>query len=155
MPAKLSTTLKNIEKKVKNNVNSNLITEFYNYLASIDTSESYQNGLLKVIIRYVEYLGPDTTFHQIINKEQIIKFLDHKRKTEEEDPDKKWITTWNDYLWRIKYFYRWLYNAKEKGIDIIIDSWTRPSFINIKMKRTKRLSPTLRQKSRIKMNYFP
>ena len=156
MPAKLSTTLKNIEKKVKNNVNSNLITEFYNYLASIDTSESYQNGLLKVIIRYAEYLGPETTFYQIINKEQIIKFLDLKRKTEDADPDKKWITTWNDYLWRIKYFYRWLYNAKEKGIDIkSIDSWTRPSFINIKMKRTKRLSPTLRQKSRIKMNYFP
>jgi integrase/recombinase XerD len=144
MPAKLSTTLKNIEKKVHNTINRDLITNFYNYLASIDTSESYQNGLLKVIIRYAEYLGPDTTFYQIINKEQIIKFLDLKRKTEDNDPDKKWITTWNDYLWRIKYFYRWLYNAKEKGIDIkSIDRWTTPSFIDIKMKRTKRLSPYL------------
>jgi hypothetical protein len=50
----------------------------------------------------------------------------------------------NDYLWRIKYFYRWLYNAKEKGIDIkSIGSWTTPTFIDIKMKRTKRLSPYL------------
>jgi integrase/recombinase XerD len=67
-----------------------------------------------------------------------------KRKTEDIDPDKKWITTWNDYLWRIKYFYRWLHNAKEKGVNVnSFDSWVTPSFINIKMKRTKRLSPYL------------
>lgn len=67
-----------------------------------------------------------------------------KRKTDSEDPDKKWITTWNDYLWRIKYFYRWLYNAKDKGTDVkSYDSWITPSFINIKAKRTKRLSPYL------------
>jgi len=30
-----------------NTTNRGLITEFYNYLASIDTSESYQNGLKK------------------------------------------------------------------------------------------------------------
>jgi integrase/recombinase XerD len=35
-----------------------------------------------------------------------LQFLDLKRKTEDKDPDKKWITTWNDYLWRLKYFYR-------------------------------------------------
>ncbi len=144
MPAKLATTIKNIEKKVHNNINRNLITDFYNYLTSIDTSETYQNGLLKVIIRFVEHFGPDVTFYQVMDKEQILKFLDMKKKTEEEDPDKKWITTWNDYLWRIKYFYRWLHNAKEKGVNAkSIDRWVTPHFINIKMKRTKRLSPYL------------
>jgi integrase/recombinase XerD len=144
MPAKLATTIKNIEKKVHNNTNRGLIAEFYNYLTSIDTSESYQNGLLKVIIRFAEYLGPNVTFYQIQNKEQILKFLDLKKKIEPEDPDKKWITTWNDYLWRIKYFYRWLDNSKEKGVKgRSLDSWITPSFINIKMKRTKRLSPYL------------
>jgi integrase/recombinase XerD len=79
-----------------------------------------------------------------MDKEKILKFLDLKRKTEDIDPDKKWITTWNDYLWRIKYFYRWLHNAKEKGVNAnSFDSWVTPSFINIKMKRTKRLSPYL------------
>ncbi len=54
------------------------------------------------------------------------------------------VTTWNDYLWRIKYFYRWLYNAKEKGINAkSYESWTTPAFIDIKMRRTKRLSPYL------------
>ena len=80
------------------------------------------------------------TFYQIQNKEQIIKYLDLKRKIVEEDPDKKWITTWNDYLWRLKYFYRWLYNAKEKGLNSkSYDSWITPSFINIKVKENKKI----------------
>jgi len=142
LPAKLSTTVGNIDTKVKNQVNRELIKEFYIYLKNLDTSENYQNDLLKVIIRYAQYLGPDLTFYQIQDKEEIIKYLDSKRKTSEEDFDKKWITTWNDYLWRLKYFYRWLYNAKEKGLNAkSYDSWTTPSFINIKSKRTKRLSP--------------
>ncbi|MGN6560698.1 MAG: hypothetical protein ACTHJ2_09260, partial [Candidatus Nitrosocosmicus sp.] len=142
MPAKLTTTIANIDSKVNNEVNRDLIKEFYNYLKNIDTSDNYQNGLLKVIIRYAEHLGQETTFYQIQDKEQIIKYLDSKRKTVEEDPDKKWIITWNDYLWRLKYFYRWLYNAKEKGLNAkSYESWTTPSFINIKAKRTKRLSP--------------
>jgi integrase/recombinase XerD len=143
LPAKLTTTITNVEKKVRNQVNRQLIQEFFDYLTiTIDTSENYQNGLLKVLIRYAEYLGPEVSFYQIQEKQQVLKFLDSKRKMEKEDPDKKWITTWNDYLWRIKYFFRWLYNAKEKGLDAeSYDSGVTPSFINIKMKLTKRLSP--------------
>ncbi len=144
LPAKLTTTINNIEKKVKNQVNRQLIEEFYYYLTTKDTSENYQNGLLKVLVRYAEYLGSDVTFYQIQEKQQILRFLDSKRKMEKEDPDKKWITTWNDYLWRLKYFFRWLYNAREKGLDAeSCDSWVTPSFINIRMKLTKRLSPYL------------
>ena len=86
MPAKLTTTIvTNIDKKVNNQINRELIREFYNYLKNIDTSENYQNGLFKVIIRYAEYLGSDVTFYQNQDKEQIIQFLDLKRKTVEDD----------------------------------------------------------------------
>lgn len=69
-------------------------------------------------------------------------------KTDLLDPDKRWITTWNDYLLRIKYFFRWLYNNKIKS-DKANDSnlffssaeWETPAFGNIRTKRTKRLSP--------------
>lgn len=88
-----------------------VIHEFYRYLKKIDTSENYQKGMLKVIIRFAEYLGPDTPSEQIQTKEQVLQFLDLKRKDDSEDQDKKWITTWNDYLCRLKYFYRWLYKA--------------------------------------------
>jgi hypothetical protein len=42
----------------------------------------------------------------------MIELLDTKMNSEERDPDKKWIRSWNDYLQRIKYFFRWLYNEK-------------------------------------------
>ena len=93
MPAKLTTTVNNIEIKVANITNRNLITEFYNYLTNIDTSENYQNGLLKVIIRYAEHLGPNVTFNKMKDKKEIMKFLDLKKKIEGEDPDKKRIRT--------------------------------------------------------------
>lgn len=84
MPAKLKTTLENIDKKVNNEENNKTIHDFYRYLKSIDTSENYQNGLLKVMIRFAEYLGP-VTFSKIQCKEEIIQFLDLKRKDEDED----------------------------------------------------------------------
>jgi len=144
LPAKLTTTIKNIEIKVENETNRHLISEFYAYLTSIDTSENYQNGLIKVLIRFAEHLGGNTTFFEVQDKEKILQFLDLRKKQDIEDPDKKWITTWNDYLWRIKYFYRWLYNAKDKGVNAkSYDTWITPSFIDIKMKITKRLSPYL------------
>jgi len=68
LPAKLTTTIANIDIKVKNQVNRQIVKEFYNYLQSIDTSESYQNGLIKVLIRYTEHIGEDITFYQIQNK---------------------------------------------------------------------------------------
>jgi integrase/recombinase XerD len=64
LPAKLTTTINNIDIKVKNQVNRGLVKEFFTYLKNIDTSESYQNGLIKVITRYAEYIGKDVSFYQ-------------------------------------------------------------------------------------------
>jgi integrase/recombinase XerD len=47
-------------------------------------------------------------------RKQVIAFLNTKLRNKEEDPDERWITTWNDYLWLLKMFYRWLYNFKIK-----------------------------------------
>jgi len=63
---------------------------------------------------FAKFLGPGVTFYDIKRRENIIAFLDTKIKSIEEDPDKKWITTSNDYLNDIKYFFRWLYNNKKK-----------------------------------------
>ena len=72
MPAKLDTTIKNIDIKVENETNRQLIREFYEYLTSIDTSDNYQNGLIKVLIRFAEYLGKNTTFYQLKDKKNTI-----------------------------------------------------------------------------------
>jgi hypothetical protein len=85
LPANLATTITNIEKKIKNQVNRIIVKEFFTFLKNQGISENYQNGLFKVLIRYAEYLGSDVTFYQNQDKEQIIKYLDLKRKTVEDD----------------------------------------------------------------------
>jgi len=64
---------------------------------------------------FAKFLTESKTFYDVKNSETIVAFLDTRRKNKEEDPEQKWITTWNDYPWRLKMFYRWLYNVKIKG----------------------------------------
>ena len=145
MPVKLSTTIGSISS-IPNPTNSTLIQEFYEYMKSIGTSENYQNGNLKIMIYFARSLGPATDLHSIQKKEQVVSFLDTRIKGPEIDPDKRWIRTWNDYLQRIKYFFRWLYNKREpevKGLEALPQSdWITPSFVQITEKRNKRKLPT-------------
>src|SRR5918911_4599245 len=146
MPAKLSTTIGSISS-IPNPVNSTLVHEFYQYMRSIGTSENYQNVNLKIMIYFGRFLGSTTDFYSIQKKEKILAFLDTRIKDTEIDPDKRWIRTWNDYLQRLKYFFRWLYNKREreiKELEVLPQSeWITPSFIQITEKRTKRISPYL------------
>jgi integrase/recombinase XerD len=150
MPVRLSTTVSKIAS-LPNAVNAALMSEFYHYMKNNGASESHTNNSLKTNMAYAIFLGPDVTFYDVKRKEEIIAFLDTKIKSIEEDPDRKWITTWNDYLNDIKYFFRWLYNTKKKtdneykeNEEIASSSdWETPSFARIKKKKTKRLSPYL------------
>ena len=144
MTVRLTTTISNIEKIVSNEENVQTILRFFAFMKKIGTSERYQNNNLKAIIAYSKFVGPSVPFHQIKSRSQIISFLDTKIKTTEEDPDKRWITTWNDYLGRIKYFFRWLHNYEQKRFDDFqFSDWETPDFVRIKKKKTKRISPYL------------
>jgi hypothetical protein len=114
MTVRLSTTLGNLESSISNEEDMKTIQQFFDFMKRIGTSERYQNNNLKAIINFNKFLGPSITLHQVKSKVQITSFLDSKIKSIEEDPDKRWITTWNDYLGRIKYFYRWIHNYNEK-----------------------------------------
>jgi integrase/recombinase XerD len=146
MPVKLSTTIKNIAS-IPNPTNTILAHDFSEYMKSIGLSEHFQNGNLKIVIYFAKHIGPDLDFYSISRKEQILAFLNTRIKDSAADPDKRWIRTWNDYLQRIKYFFRWLLNYKQKaskGEEILPNSdWITPAFAQIKEKRTKRLSPYL------------
>lgn len=143
---KLSTVLRHLDS-IPNNVNAQAVKEFYGYLKEIGTSENYQNQNLKQLIGFARYLGKQKIFYDIRFKEEIVSFLNTKTKDTTIDPDKKWITTWNDYLWRIKYFFRWFQNykiVKEKGQEPKNTSdWVTPTYVSIKKKRSKRISPYL------------
>ena len=110
-----------------------LITRFYEFMKRSGTSESYQKNNLKTIIYYGRFLGNSISFNEVKNKTQIISFLDTKFKTTEEDPDKRWITTCNDYLGRIKYFFRWMHNHLNKEFEEVqFSDWETPGFVTIK-----------------------
>jgi integrase/recombinase XerD len=144
MPAKLTTTLSKIPP-VPNKTTAAIIEEFRAYMKARGSSGQHQNNNLKVAIAYTNFLGSDTTFFDVQQISHIAAFLDTKVKSLKQDPEKKWITTYNHYLRRIKLFYRQLYNQRGKD-DIGEDpdamaDWETPSFARIREKRTKRLSP--------------
>jgi len=70
------------------------------------TSERHQNNNLKAVIAFAKFIAFDTSIYQISTKVQVTGFLDTKIKVDCEVPEKRWITTWNDYLVRIKHFFR-------------------------------------------------
>src|SRR6478752_5670572 len=105
------------------------------------TSERHQNNNLKAILAFSNYYG-QTRLNDINKKEDVLSFLQSKIKDREYDPEQKWITTYNDYLHRIKHFYMWLYNGTESSMETSMDLWKTPSFLEpLKPKKTKRLSP--------------
>jgi integrase/recombinase XerD len=138
MPMKLSTTINTITS-IPNSTNAELLSEFHQYMKANGTSESYQNGNLKIMIYFAKFSGPSVELYSLNKKEHILAFLDTKIKDSVADPDKRWIRTWNDYLQRIKYFIRWLWNCKQRennGFEILPNSdWITPVFAQIKEKR--------------------
>ena len=107
-------------------------------IASRGCSEKNQNNNLKAIIAFANFIGPDS-FYDIHSREQIVSFLDTKIKNTEQDPEEKWITTWNDYLNRIKLFFRWLTNRQNKDpFNSGKSDWKTPDFVQIKEKKSKR-----------------
>jgi hypothetical protein len=80
VPVKLSTTLHNVEKNISNPVNRELFFNFYEYLKRIDTSENFQNGLLKAILNFCEFVGLRNNLLETSEKQLILRFLDSKRE---------------------------------------------------------------------------
>ena len=136
MPFKLNTLIKKIDL-IANLNNRQTVTEFLQYMENRDCSVNHQINNLKVILSFAHYLGEDYSFKDVNKKEQILEFLDTKKKDLNEDVDKKWITTWNYYLNRIKLFYRWLYNIhKCQTIEVQQEEMETPEFLRIRTKKT-------------------
>jgi integrase/recombinase XerD len=73
MPVRLTTTIANISS-IPNPTNRTLLNEFNQYMKSIGTSDSYQNGNLKIMIYFAKWLGPDISFYDIRKKDQNLLF---------------------------------------------------------------------------------
>jgi integrase/recombinase XerD len=135
---KLSTTIGKIQA-VPNSVNREIIYHFLAYMKNNDSSEHHKNNNLKVVIGFANYVGKLNSFYDVKRKEQVLEFLNTKVKSYE-DPDKRWITTWNNYLTRIRLFYRWLHNQSNNTEH---ENWQTPEFVRIKTRKSNRISPYL------------
>jgi integrase/recombinase XerD len=133
MIAKLSKNINKIQY-LPNSSNSKIISDLLSYMKGNGSSERHQNNHLHVMIEYAIFLGPNTIFYNSNRKEQILSFLDRKIEDSVIDPEKRWITSWNHYLVRIKLFFRWFYN-KDKEIEK--DYWETPDFLRIKIKKSR------------------
>ena len=130
MPTKLATTVKKINL-VPNRKNSDIIRKFYEFMKSNGVSERHQNNKLKAVLNFADFVGEKVSFTEINKSEEILSFLNTKIRSEEDDPEKKSITTWNDYLHRIKHFLRWLHNMGtfQSGVVIPMEDCKYPSYI--------------------------
>jgi integrase/recombinase XerD len=127
---------------VPNVSNREVIKVFNDYLMSNDLSVHHINNSLKAAISFANYLGTEQSFYDITTKQQVISFLDTKRKSEGSDPEMKWITTWNHYLNRLRSFFRWFHNRYVKKYSESIGEieWETPDIVKIKTKKSKRIS---------------
>lgn len=147
MSIKIDTLLSKINS-LTNKENVSIMTDFYQYMMERGSSENHIINNLKVVFDYVKFLY-NTSLYDVKRKDQVILFLNTKIKDVKLDPDKKWITTWNHYLNRIKLFFRWLHNYHAiKNQDLLseekpTEDWYTPEFVRIKQKQTKRLSSYL------------
>ena len=108
---------------------------------SNDLSVHHINNSLKAAISFANYLGTEKSFYDITTKQQVISFLDIKRKSEDSDPEMKWITTWNHYLNRIRFLFRWFHNRYLSYPEVIGEAdWETPDVVRIKNKKSKRFS---------------
>ena len=80
MPTKLKDTLEKV-MKLDNKSNSDLLLEFYEYLRAARTSERYQSDILKVLIKFSEFI--DDNLMIVEKKEQVIAFLNTKLRNRE------------------------------------------------------------------------
>lgn len=143
MSIKISTLINMIDSFASKE-NATIIMAFYNYMQERGSSENHMVNNLRVVMDYTRYLG-NISLHDVNKRGQILSFLNTKSKDISIDPDKKWVTTWNHYLNRIKLFYRWLFNVYDfssgchDGNDDdgyynerLPEDWKTPDFVKIK-----------------------
>ena len=114
------------------------LLEFKDWL--IDEEDSMLSNAanyLRVLKLFSNHIGNNKDFKDV-TREQVLEFLNKRKNSIEDDPDKKWIRTWNDYLARLIGFYRWLYNQESNKQR---SEWDTPEpFNSIKKKKNKRYS---------------
>ena len=93
-----------IDKRIKllpNKQNIDVIINYYNYLIDKGIAVKSQLNSIQPVYYFANYLG-NTNLIDVKERIQITSFLNTKIKNN--DPDKKYISTWNQYLAKLNSF---------------------------------------------------
>ena len=74
MPIRLDTVLRKVEQ-MPNEVNCDLLKDFYQHMKDNGTFQNYQKGNLKAMIHFAENICTATSFQDVDHK-HILRFLD-------------------------------------------------------------------------------
>ena len=135
MPVKPETILRRV--KLLPEHQSKIYLEFKDWLENEqDNSERNWLNYFKVLVLFSDHIG--TKHLEDVTRDDVVAFLNKRKKSIENDPEKKWVVTWNHYLNRLIGFYRWMHNHP-KNIDM--EDWKTPEPVcSIKRKKNKRIS---------------
>ncbi|MDH3313064.1 MAG: site-specific integrase [Nitrosopumilus sp.] len=132
MTTKPETVIKQIERLPE--IHSRPLLQFKDWLVDEDSMLSNAANYLRVLKLFSFDLGKKE--FKDVTREDVLEFLDKRKKSIDVDPEKKWVRTWNDYLARLVGFYRWLHNNE---ITKDREDWNTPEpFNSIKKKKNKR-----------------
>ena len=91
-------------------LNQKIITDYIEARKTeTNLAESTQSVMIDNLNRFSRSLKKD---FRDVERGDIISFLNSLRKTETEDPNHKWIGTYNLYLITISTFFKWFYHPK-------------------------------------------
>ncbi|HYA82038.1 MAG TPA: hypothetical protein VEH06_01125, partial [Candidatus Bathyarchaeia archaeon] len=85
------------------------------YILAVRTEGSLSDSYRTIIINVISYMSKylNNMLFKSIERDDLLLFLEHFRKSEKDDPMHKWTGTYNLYLTVISKFFRWLYNPQQ------------------------------------------
>lgn len=102
---------KQVSRKLRSVTNERNVIEIANYVMAMKTevniSDNYRAGVIKTLCLLSTYHN-HTNFRQL-TRDNLIAYLDSRRKSESEDPQHRWIGTYNLYRSFLLRFFKWLY----------------------------------------------
>ncbi|MGA7542240.1 MAG: hypothetical protein WBW34_04170 [Nitrososphaeraceae archaeon] len=97
---------------LKNRISKTNATTIIDYILAMkvetNLSDDHRRGVITTLKLVSQFLD-DKPFEEM-TRNDILSFLDCKRKSEIVDPMHKWITTYNHHLINLLRFFKWLYS---------------------------------------------
>jgi integrase/recombinase XerD len=84
--------------------------------SEINASDHYRKDMIKLLCSLSTFFNNNAKSFKEITREDLLSFLDSRRKPENIDPLHKWIGTYNTYRIHLMRFFKWLYypNVEQK-----------------------------------------